>query len=93
MRNDFVSFAVVSPLAVKIGPILVLVFLICALAFRARRVEMFPAAYATALLLYVATNKAAFNYYFLIWQCFFLSGVALWPERRAAAIEQPLTAQ
>jgi hypothetical protein len=89
MRPDAVSFAVLYPPALEIGPLLVLAFIAWALLRTARRAELFPAAYAMAMLLLVATSKQAFmNYYFLIALCFLLAGAALWPERQSATESQ-----
>lgn len=86
MRHDAISLAVVFPLALKIGPFLVLAFMAWAAMRAAKRAELFAAAYALALLLLAATSKQAFpNYYFLVAQCFLLSGAALWTERSSRA--------
>lgn len=86
-RHDAISFAVVFPLALKMGMLIVLGFIAWALSCTTRGVTLFPAVYAMAMLLFVSTSKQAFaNYYFLIAQCFLLAGAALWPERRSARV-------
>ena len=77
-RQDAVSFAVPFPFMLKIGPVLVMAFIVWATQARRRNSAMFAAAYGVALLLFVTTSKQAFaNYYFLIAQTFFLSVAAL----------------
>ncbi len=82
-RLDSLSFAVPFPWIMKVGPVLVLAFLIWALRARFRSAASFPAAYGIALLLLVLTSKQAFmNYYFLVGQTFFLSIAALLAARQ-----------
>jgi hypothetical protein len=77
-RQDAVSFAVLLPLMLKIGPLLLVAFIVWALRVRRRYAAMFAAAYGVALLLFVLTSKQAFaNYFFLIGQAFFLTVAAL----------------
>lgn len=88
-RQDAVSFAVPFPFMLKIGPVLVMAFIVWATQARRRNSAMFAAAYGVALLLFVTTSKQAFaNYYFLIAQTFFLSVAAL-----AALRESPVGSQ
>jgi hypothetical protein len=62
----------------KIGPLLLVAFIVWALRVRRRYAAMFAAAYGVALLLFVLTSKQAFaNYFFLIGQAFFLTVAAL----------------
>jgi hypothetical protein len=77
-RPDGVSFAVLFPLMIKIGPLAVLAFIMWATGARRRNQAMFSAAYGVALLLFVATSKQAMtNYFFLIAQAFFLTVAVL----------------
>jgi hypothetical protein len=77
-RQDSVSFAVLLPLLLKIGPLLLVAFIVWATRARRRDAAMFAAAYGVALLLFVSTSKQAFaNYYFLIGQAFFLAVTTL----------------
>ena len=62
----------------KIGPVLVLAFVLWAVRSEMRKPTMFAAAYGVSLLLFVSTSKQAFsNYYFLIAQALFLTVAAL----------------
>ncbi|MGA3132904.1 MAG: hypothetical protein ABSD59_19040 [Terracidiphilus sp.] len=77
-RYDSVSFAILSPVFLKIGPILVLAFIAWILWRGNFGPRAFPALYGMAMLLFVSTNKQAFlNYYFLISNAFLLAGFAL----------------
>ena len=77
-RPDAVSFAVPFPVMMKIGPLLLLAFVVWAVQSRRRNTAMFAAAYAIALLIFVSTSKQAFaNYYFLIAEALLLSVAAL----------------
>jgi hypothetical protein len=79
LRQDSVSFAVLFPFTLKIGPLLLAAFIIWATRARCRNPATFAAAFAIALILFVATNKQAFaNYYFLIGQGLLLTASALW---------------
>ena len=70
-RPDAISFAVRLRFLLKIGPVLVLGFLLW-VAVRVRGVALFAAAYGLAMLLFFATSRQAFaNYYFLIAQALF----------------------
>jgi hypothetical protein len=76
------SFAVAFPLLLKIGPLLLLAFLVWSLRVSARSAAMFAAAYGVSVLLFFSTSKQAFcNYYFLIAQALLLA-VAAWPEAK-----------
>jgi len=77
-RQDAVSFAVPFPILLKIGPVLLVAFIVWATRTRMRNVAMFAAAYGVSLLLFVSTSKQAFaNYYFLVAQAFLLAVAAL----------------
>jgi len=77
-RPDSLSFTVLFPWIVRIGPVLVLGFILWALRAKIRSAAMFPVAYGIALLLFFSTSKQAFaNYYFLVGHAFFLSIAAL----------------
>jgi hypothetical protein len=77
-RQDAISFAVLFPWMLKIGPVLVVAFMAWATRAGQRNAAMFAAAYGVALLLFVSTSKQAFaNYYFLIGQTFLLAVAAL----------------
>ncbi len=79
-RPQSLSFAVPYPIFLKIGPVLLLVFIVWAMTKRTRNAAMFAAGYAVAVLLLLSTSKQAFcNYYFLIAQAFLL-GVAALPH-------------
>jgi len=79
-RPQSLSFAVPYPVFLKIGPLLLLVFIVWATMQRMRSAAMFAANYAVSLLLLFSTSKQAFcNYYFLIAQAFLL-GVAALPS-------------
>ncbi|HXB62142.1 MAG TPA: hypothetical protein VNU94_04745 [Acidobacteriaceae bacterium] len=81
-RADAMSFAVAFPLLLKIGPLLLLAFLVWSLRVSARSAAMFAAAYGVSVLLFFSTSKQAFcNYYFLIAQALLLA-VAAWPEAK-----------
>lgn len=77
-RYDSVSFAILSPVFLKVGPILVLAFIAWILWRGNFGPRAFPALYGMAMLLFVSTNKQAFlNYYFLISNAFLLAAFAL----------------
>lgn len=77
-RLDSLSFSVPFPWIMKVGPVLVLAFVIWAVRAGNRSAAMFPAAYGVVLLLFFCTSKQAFpNYYFLAGQAFFISIVSL----------------
>ena len=79
-RPQSLSFAVPYPIFLKIGPALLLAFIVWATITRIRNPAMFAAGYAVSLLLLLSTSKQAFcNYYFLIAQGFWL-GVAALPN-------------
>ncbi len=89
-RADAASFAVPFPWMLKVGPLLLLAFIVGAIMVGTRNAAMFAAAYATALLLFVATNKQAFpNYYFLIGVTFFLAALALPVISTPPDVQQP----
>jgi len=92
-RSQSLSFAVPYPIALKIGPVLLLVFIVWALRTGTYSPPMFAAVYAVSLLLFFSTSKQAFcNYYFLIAQALLLGvaalpNLALRPRRRGSAQE------
>jgi hypothetical protein len=90
-RPDALSFAAPYPVFLKVGPVVLVLFVVWGVRTVMRNSAMFAAAYGTALLLFFSTNKQAFcNYYFLIGQTFLLAvaampGVSLWPRVRTNA--------
>ncbi len=77
-RADAMSFAVSFPLLLKIGPLILLAFLLWNLRVSARNAAMFAATYGVSVLLFFSTSKQAFcNYYFLIAQSLLLAVAAL----------------
>jgi hypothetical protein len=73
-RWDSLSFAVVSPIFLRLGPLLVIAFAVWCIRRRQATPAIFAAAYGLALLLFVVTSKQAFvNYYFLVAQALFLA--------------------
>jgi hypothetical protein len=89
-RLDSLSFAVLSPVLLKLGPSLVLAFTVWSVWVGARRRAIFAAGYGTSLLLFFCTGKQAFtNYYFLIGQVLLLAAAGLIGAHRDIAAEQP----
>ena len=87
-RLDSLSFAVPFPWIMKLGPLLVLAFVVWALRAGNRSAATFPAVYGVVLLLFFFTSKQAFpNYYFLAGQAFFLSIAALPPAKEVKDAE------
>jgi hypothetical protein len=77
-RPQSLSFSVPYPLFLKIGPVLLLTFIVWGARTGMRNPATFAAGYAVSLLLLFSTSKQAFcNYYFLIAQAFFLGVSAL----------------
>jgi hypothetical protein len=77
-RQDAVSFAVLFPFMLKVGPVILIAFMAWSLRTAARSPAMFAAGYGVSLLLFVSTSKQAFgNYYFLVAQSLFLAVAAL----------------
>jgi hypothetical protein len=77
-RPQSLSFAVPYPIFLKIGPALLLAFIVWASRTGIRNPATFASAYAVSLLLLFSTSKQAFcNYYFLIAEAFLLGGAAL----------------
>ena len=77
-RQDAVSFAVPFPWMLKVGPLLVIAFIVWAVRVAKPSPAIFATAYGLVLLLFVSTNKQAFmNYYFLIGNVFFLAVAAI----------------
>jgi hypothetical protein len=86
LRQDALSFAVAFPPYMKIGLLLLLVFLAWIARRGIDRTSLFPAAFGMALLLFVSAGKQAFmNYYLLIGQSLLLAAAALWPATTARA--------
>ncbi len=80
-RWDSLSFAVVSPVFTRVGPLLVIAFAAWSIRRAPATPAMFAAAYGLALLLFVVTSKQAFaNYYFLIAQALLLAAAATQAE-------------
>jgi hypothetical protein len=77
-RADAMSFAVIFPLLLKIGPLLLLAFVVWSMRVSARGAAMFAAVYGVSVLLFFSTSKQAFsNYYFLIAQALLLAVAAM----------------
>lgn len=77
-RQDAVSFAVLFPLMLKVGPIILIAFIAWSMRTAAWTPAMFAACYGVSLLLFVSTSKQAFdNYFFLVAQALFLGVAAL----------------
>jgi hypothetical protein len=88
VRQDALSFAVPFPLYAKIGPLLLLAFMVWAAPRRNQQAAMFAAAYGMALMLFFSGSKQAFlNYFFLIALAFWLTAASLWPARGAQLSE------
>ncbi len=87
VRRDALSFAIPFPAYAKIGPAILLAFIVWGARRGTRQPEMFAAAYGMALLLFFSASEQAFlNYYFLIAQAFLLAAAALWP---ATGVQPP----
>jgi hypothetical protein len=77
-RTDSLSFAVAFPWMMKIGPMLLLVFVAWSAAVGVRNRAMFAVGYGVSILVFFLTSKQAFcNYYFLIGQTLLLAAAAL----------------
>jgi hypothetical protein len=77
-RQDAVSLAVPFPWMLKVGPVLLLAFIVWVLLKAKASPVTFVASYGVSLLLFVATNKQAFtNYYFLIGYVFLLAAATV----------------
>jgi len=86
LRRDALSFGVVFPPFMKIGPLLLLAFLTWIASRGIGRTALFSAAFGIALLLFVSAGKQAFmNYYFLVSQSLLLAAAMLWPVSTAGA--------
>jgi hypothetical protein len=71
-RSDAMSLATFLPFLLKVGPVLLLVYLIWAIRSGTRNTATFAAGFALALMIFFLFGKQAFsNYYFLIAQLFF----------------------
>ena len=76
-RPDALSVAVIWPVFLKLGPLLLLAFVVWVLWVARPSPAMFAVAYATCVLLLFATGKQAFgNYYFLIGQTLVVAAAA-----------------
>lgn len=83
VRQDALSFAIPFPLYAKIGPVLLLAFIVWAARRGTQQAATFAAAYGMAVMLFFSSSKQAFlNYYFLIVLAFWLTAASLWPARR-----------
>jgi hypothetical protein len=75
-RADALSFAVLSRVALKVGPVLVVGFIAWSVRAGAKREAMFATGYGSCLLVLFCTSKQAFsNYYFLIGMVLLLAAV------------------
>ena len=89
-RQDALSFAVPFPFMLKVGPVLLVAFIVWALRSRSRSATMFVAGYGVSLMLFVLTSKQAFaNYYFLIGQTLLLAVSAMPYLSRADSRQVP----
>ena len=80
VRHDAISFVIPFPIYAKIGPLLLLAFMVWAASTRAQRPAMFAAVYGMTLMLFFVASKQAFlNYDFLIANAFLLAAAPLWP--------------
>jgi hypothetical protein len=80
VRQDALSFAIAFPFYAKIGPLLLLAFMVWATRRAAQHVAIFVAAYGMAMMLFFSGSKQAFlNYFFLIALAFWLAAALLWP--------------
>jgi hypothetical protein len=87
-RQDAVSLAVPFPWMLKVGPVILLAFIVWVLRAVRPAPATFMAAYGVSLLLFVATNKQAFtNYYFLIGHVLLLAAAAV-PIAKDSALSQ-----
>lgn len=86
LRPDALSLGVIYLPYLKIGPLLLLAFIVWIARYGIDRTALFPAAYGIALLLFVSAGKQAFmNYYFLISLSLLLAAAILWPASTAFA--------
>lgn len=80
VRQDALSFAISFPCYAKIGPFLLLAFIVWAVRQGTQQAAMFAAAYGMAVMLFFSASKQAFlNYYFLSALALLLAGASLWP--------------
>jgi hypothetical protein len=85
-RQDALSFGVEYLPYMKIGPLLLLTFIVWIVRHGIDRTALFPAAFGMALLLFVSAEKQAFmNYYFLVAQALLLAAAMFWPPSMAYA--------
>jgi hypothetical protein len=87
MRSDAVSFAVLFPAMRRVGPFVVLTFMVwCVRKIRPSAI-LFLAEYGMVLLLFFSTSKQAFlNYYFLIGDLFLIAAVLMFQPNSRSAI-------
>ena len=81
VRQDALSFAIPFPIYARIGPLLLIGFMVWAIRREAKRPVMFAAGYGMALMLFFSASEQAFlNYYFLISFALLLAAAGLWPQ-------------
>ena len=89
VRQDALSFAIPFPLYAKIGPFLLLAFVVWMVRRGTQPAGIFAAAYGMAVMLFFSASKQGFlNYYFLISLAFWLTAASLWPARTAKLAEK-----
>lgn len=77
-RNDALSFAVIYPILLRIGPVVVLLYAIWAVRVGKRNPGFFVTGFGLAVLIFFSTSKHGFcNFYFLAAQMFFLYSAVL----------------
>jgi hypothetical protein len=83
-RHDALSFAIPFPVYARIGPFLLMAFIVWAAWRGAQRAEMFAAAYGMALMLFfTGRQQAAVNYFCVIALAFCLTAASLWFSGKA----------
>jgi hypothetical protein len=94
LRRDAMSLAVAFPFLLKVGPLLLLAYLVWAVRAGEQSVRKFVAGYAVALTISFLFGKQAFsNYYFLIAQLFFLYPALTAPAFARSSEQVTLQAQ
>ena len=89
IRQDALSFAIPFPLYAKIGPLLLLAFIVWMARRGTQKPAMFAAAYGMAVMLFFSASKQGFlNYYFLISLAFWLTATSLSPAKSAQVPEK-----
>lgn len=90
VRQDALSFAVPFPLYEKIGPLLLLTFLVWMARRGSQQATLFAAAYGMVVMLFFSASKQGFlNYYFLISLALWLTAASLRPARSAQLTAKP----